>query len=102
MPEVPGVSPAFLSSGITDSEHCTEEVSFDDERTTWNVHRRIPDTASTSNPIPRQLSRTWRNSAPNTTACSSEALQLFSSKVESWRAKTDAAPAMEVSVNHFP
>lgn len=29
MPEVPRASPAFLSCGTTDSEHCTEEVSFD-------------------------------------------------------------------------
>jgi hypothetical protein len=29
MPGVPRASPAFLSSGATDSEHCTEEVSFD-------------------------------------------------------------------------
>jgi len=42
MPEVPRVSPAFFSSGVTDSEHCTEEVSLDDERTTWNVHDGSP------------------------------------------------------------
>jgi len=42
MPEMPVAPPAFLSSGATDSEHGTEEVSFDDERTTWNVHDGSP------------------------------------------------------------
>src|SRR2546423_478337 len=58
-------------------------------------------TGSTSNPIPRQLSRTWRNSAPNTTACSScssEALQLFSSKGRIV-ASEDRCPARHGSLN---